>query len=552
MNDAVICDTARGDRSGAWLGFKERSMDTAKITVLVIDDQSVDRELAVRMLDSQFRVLQADSVEAGLAIYRAENVDCVLLDHHMPGMAGLDGLRRFAAEKAVVVMVTGSDNDLLAAEAFKRGARDYVLKRSMSGAVVQRIVMREVERRRLERELQASQLRFDEVAARIGEVLWVRGLDGEFLYLSPAFERVWGRPRAGMTLAVWESLVHPDDRAKGHTTAAWANGIEHVEDYRIVRPDGQVRHISNRGYPIYEAGRLARVGGIARDITEETRVHAQLRLAQKLEAIGQLAAGVAHEINTPAQYVGDNITFFEQGFRDLAPLLEACARGPQSVDAAAFAKLVASADLDYLVKEIPDAIRQAAAGIAQIKKIVQAMKEFSHPADDMTTVNLNRAIENTATVAKNEWKYVAELVLELAPDLPPVMCYPSEVNQVVLNLVVNAAHAIADVVGSQRAAKGVLKIATRVEGQNVVIEVTDTGGGIPHGIRHKIFDPFFTTKGIGKGTGQGLAIAHRIVVEHHGGTIDFESEIGKGTRFMIRLPIEGIAHDEAPREEVAA
>jgi PAS domain S-box-containing protein len=526
-------------------------MDTAKITILVIDDQGADRELAARMLDSQFRVLQADSVESGLAIYRADDVDCVLLDHHMPGMAGLDGLRRFAAENAVVIMVTGSGNDQIAAEAFKRGARDYVLKRSMSATVLQRIIMREVERRRLERELHASQLRFDEVAARIGEVLWVRSLDGEFLYLSPAFERVWGRPRAGMTLAVWESLVHPDDRAKGQTTAA-ANGIEHVEDFRIVRPDGQVRHISNRGYPIYEGSRLARVGGIARDITEETRVHAQLRLAQKLEAIGQLAAGVAHEINTPAQYVGDNITFLAQGFQDLAPLLEACACGAEKVDAAAFAKLVAAADLDYLVKEIPDAIQQAAAGIGQIKKIVQAMKEFSHPADDMTVVNLNRAIENTATVAKNEWKYVADLVLELAADLPPVMCYPSELSQVVLNHVVNAAHAIGDVVGSKGAAKGLIKIATRVEGKNAVIEITDTGGGIPSAIRHKIFDPFFTTKGIGKGTGQGLAIAHRIVVEHHGGTIDFESELGRGTRFMLRLPIEGVTRRDAPHEEVAA
>jgi PAS domain S-box-containing protein len=516
----------------------------AKTKILLIDDNAADRELVARMLDTQAVVLEATNVADGLAVYRQERPDCVLLDHHLPGMAGLDGLASFIQEKAVVIMITGSGSDQLGAEAFKRGARDYILKRSLTEAVLWRMINRELERRRLELDLHESRERFDEIAARIPEVLWVRSLEGEFLYLSPSFEQAWGRTRVGMTRQLWEGALHPED--KDDTQAAersWLAGQEYEVVFRIVRPGGEVRTISNRGYPIFDGGKLARVGGIARDVTEENRMSLQLRLAQKLEAIGQLAAGVAHEINTPAQYVSDNITFLAEGFREILPLLDACSelakKTATDADMAALCALAKAADLDYLVKEVPGAIQQSGAGIAQIKKIVQAMKEFSHPSDEMQMVNLNRSIESTVTVAKNEWKYVADVKLDLAEDLPAVACHPSEVNQVILNIVVNAAHAIGDVVKTQKDTKGLITIVTRADGADVVVTISDTGGGIPQAIRDKVFDPFFTTKEVGKGTGQGLAIAHRIIVEHHEGSIAFDTEVGRGTRFTIRLPIRG-------------
>ncbi len=530
----------------------EIALTTSPRKILIVDDSALDRELMAVMLRSQFTVLQAVDVPSGIEAFRRERPDCVLLDHHLPGAAGLEGLIDFVRAQAAVIMVSGSDNDALAAEAIRRGAHDFIHKDALTQPLLIRTLNRERERRLLENKLLATQQRFDEVAARISEVLWVRSLDGEFLYLSPSFEQIWGRSRADMTLTLWESYIHPEDREFVKDGKAKAGLHEYELEYRIVRPDGGIRRIRNNGYPIMEDGVLARYGGITRDITEEVRLHQELRLAQKLEAIGQLAAGVAHEINTPAQYVGDNVAFLTQAFRDLLPLLRSChdmlrnepSRGGMEELSAAAAK----ADLDYLTEELPVALQQTTAGIAQITRIVRAMKEFAHPADDVKAIDLNRAIETTVTVAKNEWKYVADVTLDLSPDLCGVACNPSEINQVLLNLIVNAAQAIGDVVGNDGVTKGEISIQTRSAGDFVEITVADTGCGIPEEIRERIYDPFFTTKAIGKGTGQGLAITHRIVTERHSGSIRCESAVGKGTRFIIRLPIIGSGSSVLPAE----
>ena len=274
----------------------------------------------------------------------------------------------------------------------------------------------------------------------------------------------------------------------------------------------------------------------------------KLAQSQKLESIGQLAAGIAHEINTPIQFIGDNTRFLKESFGGLRELLTACEsvlasaeQGPLDSALVGEARAVAEAvDLNYLCQEVPKCIDQSLEGIERVAKIVRAMKDFSHPdSNTKTPTNLNQAIESTLTVARNEWKYVADLELNLDPDLPLVSCLTGAFNQVILNLVVNAAHAIADVGGENPTSKGKISISTQRDNDQVVIRVGDTGGGIPLAIRSKIFDPFFTTKGVGKGTGQGLAIAYTVVVKKHGGTISFESEVGRGTTFIIRLPIDG-------------
>ncbi len=280
---------------------------------------------------------------------------------------------------------------------------------------------------------------------------------------------------------------------------------------------------------------------------EEKSLQLQLVESQKLESIGRLAAGIAHEINTPAQYVGDNIEFLEQAFNDLEDVLKkygelhATAEAGQ-VPPALLAELreaVSQADLEFLQGEIPRAIQQSREGIERVTSIVRAMKEFSHPGtEEKTPVDLNRAIESTVAVARNEWKYVADVELDLDADLPPVPCLPGELNQTVLNIVVNAAQAIGEFAGETPGEKGTISIRTRHEDECVEITIRDTGPGMPEDVRSKIFEPFFTTKEVGKGTGQGLAIARSVVVDKHGGTLECESEPRQGTTFRIRLPLD--------------
>jgi signal transduction histidine kinase len=201
-------------------------------------------------------------------------------------------------------------------------------------------------------------------------------------------------------------------------------------------------------------------------------------------------------------------------------------------------EIVRQADIDYLRDEVPKAIHQLAEGVEHVARIVRAMKEFSHPGPiEKTPLDLRRAIESTVLVSKNEWKYVADVTTDFDPELPPVPCVAGEFNQVMLNLIVNAAHAIGDVVNGS-GGKGTIQVSTRRQGAWAEIRVRDTGIGIPEAIQPKVFDPFFTTKQVGKGTGQGLSIAHGVIVKKHGGRLSFDTQCGAGTTFLIELPLE--------------
>jgi len=292
-------------------------------------------------------------------------------------------------------------------------------------------------------------------------------------------------------------------------------------------------------------GTISHFLALKEDITSKLELESQLRQSQKLEAIGQLAAGIAHEINTPIQYIGDNTTFIKQSWKDISELLVAVedlkkhTTAIPSLQSAfdSFDRSFKSADVAYLSQEVPRAIDQTLDGVQRVASIVQAMKEFSHPgSQEKRSVDLNKAIETTATVSRNEWKYVANLEMRLDPNLPLVSCLPGEMNQVLLNLLVNASHAIADRAAFSGDGMGMITVTSRHCENEAEVMVSDTGVGIPENIRDRVFEPFFTTKELGKGTGQGLALAHSIVVKKHGGRIWFESEVGKGTTFFIRLP----------------
>ncbi|MCW8921056.1 MAG: PAS domain-containing protein [Sedimenticola sp.] len=305
--------------------------------------------------------------------------------------------------------------------------------------------------------------------------------------------------------------------------------------------------------------------GIMRDISERKRVEqekqlmeVQLRQAQKLESIGQLAAGISHEINTPTQFVGDNTQFFKEAVGNLESLIETYQALIQGVESGAELALMIQAvkdkeeeiDLEFLREELPRAVDQSIEGVERIAKIVRAMKEFSHPGVvDMVETDINRALKTTLEVSRNEWKYVAEITLDLADDLPKVLCVPDQINQVFLNLIVNAAHAISDTLQEGGARMGMITVSTQKRDDSVEIRISDTGTGVPDDIKGRIFDPFFTTKVVGKGTGQGLCIAFTTVAERHGGNLRVEDNPEGGAVFIVNLPlnrqaVEGVADSE--------
>jgi PAS domain S-box-containing protein len=325
---------------------------------------------------------------------------------------------------------------------------------------------------------------------------------------------------------------------------------------KLVWPDGRVRWASTSKMPLRDrGGRIVGTFGITRDITarrsaEEERKEMEVRLglAQKMESIGRLAAGVAHEINTPLQFVADNSGFLQTAFAQIAQAIKAH-RWLLAIakDSSTFTEVVREveaaeekAESDYLFSEIPKVLEQNLEGIGRISRIVASLKEFSHPGTGRASADLNRVVETAATVSRHEWRYVADIVKDFDPKLPPISCFLDELNQALLNLIVNAAHAIA---GRKDGVRGTITLRTRRDGDWAVVEVGDTGCGIPPEIHNRIFDPFFTTKEVGRGTGQGLTQVHSVVVRTHKGEIDFTSEVGRGTTFRLKLPLRAPIED---------
>jgi PAS domain S-box-containing protein len=285
---------------------------------------------------------------------------------------------------------------------------------------------------------------------------------------------------------------------------------------------------------------------LMKDVTEHKNLEQQLVHAQKLEAIGELAAGIAHEINTPTQFITDNTFFLQDAFSKTTTLLKKYSHLlDMNKEGSVTPELINELDdmardikLGYLIEEIPVAIRETQNGLGHVTEIVKSMKTFSHPdGKEKVSVDINEMIKSTITVSKNEWKYVADIETDFDSNLPHVSCYPGALNQVTLNLLINATHAIEEVVNNGGGSKGIIRVSTHCKGDWAEIRISDTGAGIPEDIRSRIFEPFFTTKEVGKGTGQGLSIAHSVIVKKHNGKIDFVTEIGKGTTFKICLPV---------------
>lgn len=546
-------------------------MRSHKGKILVVDDQPEFTEFLSRKLQRHgYEVVCVHAGEDALEIAEAGDFDLILLDVQMPGRDGLEVLTvlraRSATSETPVIVITGHGND--AADAFDAGCDDFVRKpvdlRILLARLASQIArfqaqrnLRELNARLNEtmqartRHLQDVESQLSNVADNLPAVLWRLEMDEDgiwrLMFLHGTLNVVGTRrPKIGDSLDVLAEMYHPDDRrlVAEATRQLLATGKAISRDVRLLLKDGGTRWI-HLGVRVRDAD-LLQIDGIHLDVHERKNLEAQLLHTQKLESVGQLASGIAHEINSPAQYTRDNIGFLQDTFEDLVALLRAqrdalgSARHqpltPEQLDELDAA--ARRADLDFLLEEIPGALVQSLDGIDRISQIVNAMKGFTHPGgEEPESCDLNRLIEDTATIARNEWKYVAELVLDLDSEMPFVSCHSSDLGQVILNLIVNAAHAIADN-QAEHGPLGRIEVRTRYceERSRVEIRVSDNGPGVPEGLRTRIFDPFFTTKPVGKGTGQGLAIASSVIADKHGGTLRLDETVSEGAAFVISIP----------------
>jgi len=310
--------------------------------------------------------------------------------------------------------------------------------------------------------------------------------------------------------------------------------LVNCEELVFDKLSGTNRVILTSKVPLHDAnGNVTGIVGTGFDITERKAAEERMASSDRLESIGRLAAGVAHEINTPVQYLNDSVSFIREGVGELLAYID-------KLHASLPQKPEDNDDVDYLREELPPALTRVAEGLARIAEIVRSMKHFSHADQrEMSEVDLNASIASTLVIARSEYRDCADIETDYAP-LPPVTCHGGQINQVVLNLVVNSADAISDFV-KQHGGRGRITLRTALEGDHVLITIADTGGGIPEAIQARIFDPFFTTKEVGRGTGQGLSIVRSTIVKGHGGQLDFVSEMGKGTTFYVRLPVKPAA-----------
>lgn len=395
-------------------------------------------------------------------------------------------------------------------------------------------------------QLVGSELQKTTVLENALDAIVTADCQGRIIEVNPAAERIFSIDRKAVVGTPLASIFAPGPSQEYVTASINAHALS--RGGKMVFKNIELFAVGEDGAPLPIEVSMTRVNtqgdelltAFARDISERKKLEEKLAHTNKMESLGQLATGVAHEINTPNQYIGDNVRFVDDSFGDLARLMTAyrAAIASAKVDDATrkeLQELEEKADLDFTLDQIPQALTQAIEGVDRVGSIIRAMKDFAHPGvKSYTMVDINRIIESTVMVARNEWKYVAELGLDLDESRPNVQGNPGELSQVILNLVVNAAQAIEQ--KHKDGKKGSILITTRSDSKLVTITVTDDGCGIDDSVKSNIFDPFFTTKGVGVGTGQGLSIT-RSVVDRHSGEIFVSTRVGVGTTFVIKLPI---------------
>lgn len=536
-------------------------------------DEAVDENLPEVELDS---ALQGE--EAFQLVKKSINDDnpytLAFCDMRMP--PGWDGLttieKLWEADPHLQVVICSAYSDNTWSEITTRLGRSdrlLILKKPFDNAEVLQLAVALIEKRRLFEKAAIKQTELEQIVdqrtlhlkqAREESERLVQSIDSSLIQIdNDMVIQRWNRGATetfgpGENEAIGQSLEQlPIAWEEPGTLAQIRSSLNKSEstqlEIQIASDSPQPKMVSLTVYPIRENNQSRGLLLIGNDLTEQKIMEQQLRQAQRLESVGQLAAGVAHEINTPMQYLGDNLSYLETKIDKLMDFLQATetvieSESGDDIQAEQLEELRTKAKkmkMKRMYEQMPQAVVDSLDGVKNVSRIVNAMKELSHPGSDQKAlVSVNQLLQSAATVSRNEWNYVAELNMELDTRLPEIYGFQGELNQCFLNLIVNAAHAIGDKneEGPQDEL-GQITLSSELAEGAVIVRISDTGGGIPEKIRKRIFDPFFTTKSVGKGTGQGLALVHSTVVQKHQGLIDFEVEEGVGTTFVIQLPFAG-------------
>jgi len=370
-------------------------------------------------------------------------------------------------------------------------------------------------------------------------------------FISSGLKQIWGLTKeqvlGGDEL---RSSIYDGDREHYYLSleeAINSNKTSNIE-YRINNSNDELVWVREIATPLMSNTEPNKLACVCYNITafkeaaiEKEKMKSELIQSQKLESVGQLAAGIAHEINTPAQFISDNLTFLQESVEEVLELFQAiCERVDEDRDSAIsrdLRALISNVDMPYLIREIPSALFQSHEGIISVSKIVRAMKDYAHPEKSFKSVNINMSIESTIIISSSEWKYVSVIEKLFDTNLPMIECVAGDINQVILNIIVNSAHSIEEKYHDSNEIKGKITVETKQLEDNIIIKVRDNGNGMTEDTRNKVFDQFFTTKEVGKGTGQGMSIAYRLIVEKHQGCIEIQSTVGIGSLFTVTLPL---------------
>lgn len=508
-----------------------------------------------------FQSAHADSVSSFIRSIKEFQPDLVITDYLYKSFDGIDAITQSKQlfPDTLFFILTETISEFEAIECIKAGVSNIINKDQVSSILMivqeaQKYQQARMEKRQVEEQLAREREILSISLANIGEAIVTISLSGEIVLFNKAAQNITEFSEDEAVGQLPNKILRIlDEKTNKILDDPIAHLLEINKSFDINKPQRRPVLLTKNGKKILISGKITPVQIdqhkhtgyvlVFDDVTEKELVAAQSMLSSKMESIGQLAAGIAHEINTPIQYLGDNLhyvqhaleTYIETDKRQTHVLQSIAGSNQEAKDVLTFRN---SKRIDHLNEEIPVAIQESYEGLERVRKIIMAIREFSHPSlKEKTYSDINKSIQTTITISRNEWKYCAEMKTELAQNLPLVLCRIDELNQVLLNMIVNAAHAIQEKQSDTNKAKGTITIKTELNKDKVSISISDTGCGISEDIVNRIFDPFFTTKEVGKGTGQGLSLAYNIIVNHHHGAIHVSTEENIGTTFTIELPI---------------